>query len=267
MYTCCPDCNRQYRILAEQLSAAQGTVICGFCGRQFNALLRLYDIPQKIPVQLPDINLRDNIVTSPIVIPALKRDDREEADIKPVTVEKVEHETRFDLSESLQVDETEGKGGIGAVIWSAGALLLLTLFTAQLFWFNRDHILQWYPGLIPWVERFCEHYQCSLIRERDPSAIKILNRDVRLHPDYANTLLVNATVSNQSWQIQPFPKIQLALFDPGGRIFAYRIFTPEEYLDDSITIMQGMTPRQPVHFVLEVTGPTQDAVSFEFRFL
>jgi hypothetical protein len=50
-------------------------------------------------------------------------------------------------------------------------------------------------------------------------------------------------------------------------MIASRQFTPEEYLDNSIIIKEGMSPKQPVHFVLEVTGPTEGAVSFEFRFL
>jgi len=50
-------------------------------------------------------------------------------------------------------------------------------------------------------------------------------------------------------------------------MLGYREFTMAEYLDRSIDVKKGMAPGQPVHFVLEVTGPTPDAVSFEFRFL
>jgi hypothetical protein len=95
----------------------------------------------------------------------------------------------------------------------------------------------------------------------------LLNRDVRNHPLYEGSLLVNATMANKSETIQPFPRIQLALFNPGGEVIAYREFKPEEYLDDSIDIAAGMVPESPIHFVLEVGGPTEGAVSFEFHFL
>ena len=95
----------------------------------------------------------------------------------------------------------------------------------------------------------------------------MLNRDVRNHPLYEGSLLVNATMANKSETIQPFPLIQLALFNPGGDVIGYREFKPEEYLDDSINIPAGMMPESPIHFVLEVGGPTEGAVSFEFHFL
>ncbi|MCZ6803717.1 MAG: hypothetical protein O7D86_07265 [Proteobacteria bacterium] len=47
----------------------------------------------------------------------------------------------------------------------------------------------------------------------------------------------------------------------------FREFVPDDYLDDSIEIDEGMPVGSPVHFVLEVTGSTAGAVSFEFRFL
>jgi hypothetical protein len=95
----------------------------------------------------------------------------------------------------------------------------------------------------------------------------LLNRDVRLHPNYANTLLVNATMANQGDRAQPYPVIQFALFDTSGKVIAAREFAPQEYLDNSINLDQGMPVNQPVHFVLEIAGPAQGAVSFEFRFL
>ena len=80
-------------------------------------------------------------------------------------------------------------------------------------------------------------------------------------------MLVNATMANRSERTQPFPGIQFSLFDTNGAMIASREFSPDEYLDKSISIDRGMTPERPVHFVLEVTGPVEGAVSFEFRFL
>jgi hypothetical protein len=137
----------------------------------------------------------------------------------------------------------------------------------QLVWFNRDYILREYPELVPLVKQLCEKYNCQFMRHRNISAIKLLNRDVRFHPLYNDALLVNATMANRSDKIQPFPRIQLTLFDTIGKMIAFREFNPSEYLDDSILTNEGMLPDQPVHFVLEITGPTKGAVSFEFRFL
>jgi len=269
MYTFCPDCNRQYRVRAEQLSAAQGLVLCGYCGRQFNALERLHDRPRKLPLIIPEVNApAENVMTPDLRVASLPAGIRNGAPGLAAAIRtRTDTEPRYGLSEALLDEEPAGRVKQRSWLWSTGVLVMLMVFALQFAWFKREEVLQAYPQLAPWVESFCERYHCSLYRLQDPSAIRILNRDVRLHPNYADTLLVNATMVNESGTIQPFPKIQFTLYDTSGQMLAYREFTVEEYLDRSIDVIKGMAPGQPVHFVLEVTGPTQDAVSFEFRFL
>jgi len=50
MYSQCPDCQTRFRVTAEMLRAARGTVRCGRCGSAFDALERLSDtIPPPSP--------------------------------------------------------------------------------------------------------------------------------------------------------------------------------------------------------------------------
>jgi predicted Zn finger-like uncharacterized protein len=50
MYSQCPDCQTRFRVTAEMLRAARGTVRCGRCGSAFDALERLSDaIPPALP--------------------------------------------------------------------------------------------------------------------------------------------------------------------------------------------------------------------------
>lgn len=242
MFTSCPACQRQYRISAKQLAAAEGIARCGYCGKEFNALQRLTDRPVKLALKPPP---RDYYVSE------VEDDD----------------EPQFDIPEVLESDEKPQSARSTRILRVLLAVLLLLTVFAQLTWFNRDYLLQRYPELQPWAEQLCEKLGCHVVRESSTAGIKLLNRDVRMHPNYQDTLLVNATMANRSDSIVPFPRVQFALFDTGGKMIAERKFNPEEYLDTSINIKQGMQVNQPVHFVLEVTGPTQDAVSFEFRFL
>ena len=248
MFTSCPQCNRQYRIHASQLGAAQGMARCGHCGRKFNALERLTDIP----VRLDDKHGLDQ--------------EMEMVAETPVDVDDG-YEPQFDIPEILEPEPRKPASVLSRVLWSFVIVLLLVTIAAQVAWFNRDYLLARYPELKPWAREICDRAGCKLIRYYSTSGIQLLNRDVRLHPQYEDTLLVNATISNRSGKVQPYPRIQLALFDTTGRIIASRKFSPEEYLDNSINIEDGMPVEQPVHFVLEVTGPTRSAVSFEFRFL
>ncbi len=50
MYTQCPDCQTRFRVTADALRAAHGTVRCGRCGSAFDALARLSDaLPRPEP--------------------------------------------------------------------------------------------------------------------------------------------------------------------------------------------------------------------------
>lgn len=250
MFTSCPACLRQYRIRAGQLAAATGLVRCGYCGQQFSALERLTDTPRSLPEPLG----------------ATQRPPPEQP-YASIAEELPEIEPQFDIPEILREEETLTVNRRASTAWSLLALLFFIGMLLQLAWFNRDALLGHYPELKPWANQLCDKLGCEVVRVRQTSAIRLLNRDVRAHPNYADTLLVNATMANYAPGIQPYPNIQFALFDTNGSVIAAREFTPAEYLDNSINPESGMTPNQPVHFVLEIAGPAEGAVSFEFRFL
>ena len=284
MFTTCPNCARQYRIRAGQISAAAGEVRCGYCGEQFNSLGRLSD--ELLPIadqsyidsseaaagQTADIKEEGLSRVNTDILgpePQFEIPESDPATVPGINLSKVsrEGESSVNIPEILLEDKPAPRNLLASVLWGVGVFLLIILVSAQLAWFNRDYILQQYPELIPLAEQLCEQYNCKLYRHRHISAIRLLNRDVRLHPLYSDTLLINASMANTSEKIQPFPHIQFTLFDTNGGLVAFREFIPGEYLDDSIEINKGMHPDQPVHFALEVTGPTEGAVSFEFRFL
>lgn len=178
-------------------------------------------------------------------------------------------ETQYDFP-----DEDEGlfrepvkRRWISTFFWTSACFIGVISITLQLGWFNRDLVLMKYPQLTPYVKQLCNELDCRIMRHRNTQAIKLVNRDVRLHPNYQDSLLVNATMSNELSVRQPYPRVQLTLFDTSGALLGHRQFFPDDYLDDSIDLDAGMPINIPVHFVLEVSGPTAGAVSFEFRFL
>ncbi|MGB1800363.1 MAG: DUF3426 domain-containing protein [Gammaproteobacteria bacterium] len=192
----------------------------------------------------------------------------DEAEDKAVSEEQFNF---AEVEESLLLDESPKVKSrwswLVSFFWTVATLAALIIIVAQLAWFNRDRLLLEYPELLPYAKQVCAELDCQLIREKDVSKIKLVNRDVRLHPTYQDTLLVNAAMKNELSIRQPYPKVQLTLFDTSGSLLGYREFVPEDYLDNSIEIDKGMPTDSPVYFVLEVSGPTAGAVSFEFRFL
>jgi len=270
MFTDCPECRSQFHIHASQLSIAKGLVKCGYCGQQFNALERLQDKPLILPnKELPVIEEKQSTEPEPQfdipgmhdeIIGAGNRRDEEYAPLQAAGSESISPEELFD-------DQATRPGLASRMLWLLCTIVILLLAVSQIAWFNRDELLGRYPQMLPWVKELCVQLPCKVTRFRDFSAINLINRDVRDHPRFKNTLLVNATMANQSHTIQPFPGVQLTLYDTNGQLIAHRIFQPHDYLDESINIDDGMAPNIPIHFVLEVIDSSKDAVSFEFRFL
>ncbi len=284
VFTSCPNCLKQFRIQASQLSAAAGRVKCGVCGYQFSALSRLSDIPltmgkfsyESARKSMPVAGIEPEPLEPEFDIPGFhgkKEVIDKNAQYHEATGEEalLSEFSKDMLSEDLPDElreEPPAKRSLSATIgWGLAIALLLVTIAAQLAWFNRDELLLRYPRFELVIGKICERFQCEVLRHKDISSIKLLNRDVRNHPLYEGSLLVNATMVNKSEKIQPFPLIQLALFNTSGEVIGYREFNHEEYLDGSINIQAGMLPESPTHFVLEVSGPTRDAVSFEFHFL
>jgi len=217
------------------------------------------DLPEEITVR-KEVEIQDDVKKVPAQT-AVELED------KVVS----EEQYSFPEEEALLLEELPtAKGRWSWVLpffWTLATLTAFVVIVAQLAWFNRDRLLFEYPELLPYAKQICAEFDCRLIRERDVSKITLVNRDVRLHPTYQDTLLVNAAMKNELPIHQPYPIVQLTLFDTSGSLLGYREFVPKDYLDNSIEIDKGMPTDSPVYFVLEVSGPTAGAVSFEFRFL
>ena len=59
MYSQCPDCQTRFRVTADALRAARGTVRCGRCGSAFDALERLSDAIPPPAIEAPPVPLLD----------------------------------------------------------------------------------------------------------------------------------------------------------------------------------------------------------------
>ena len=293
MFTDCPSCERLFRIRAAQLKAADGWVRCGHCAETFYALERLYDTPVKKP---PDLHQAEKFVEQPpaeavMAVPQEEQAPPEGDDPEPATVpppqttladeatapqqEATEAETAdagqdrelpAELPPVIDYEEEKTTGSPARLIWSGLIIILSVIALAQVAWFNRDRLLREYPELMPWTEKLCERLQCDLIRFRDLSAVKLLNREVRLHPRFVDALLVSATIVNQAEYIQPYPEIELVIYATTGQVISQGRFKPADYLGPDTRPAAGMPPGVPIHFVLELAGAAQQAVSFEFQF-
>ena len=300
MFTDCPSCERLFRIRAAQLKAADGWVRCGYCAETFYALDRLYDAPLKTPgPELPPESAAPGLPASGAEpepgeeqaarqqeLPTTEDTGAEQPAVPERQIHGQDETTagRQDAADNTTAEVAAGRAAAdelppvlasdddgtarsySRVIWSGLAVILLLVTLAQLAWFNRDWLLREYPQLTPWAEKFCERLHCNLIRFRDISAIGLVSRDVRSHPRYRNAVLVSATIVNYARYVQPYPGIELVIYDTTGQVVSRGSFTADEYLEPGSSPAAGMLPGVPVHLDLELAGTVPQAAGFEFRF-
>ena len=156
--------------------------------------------------------------------------------------------------------------GVGRWAWRVAATLFGVVLLLELALVLREPLVAAWPQSGPLIARLCELPLCPAASP-DAGAVELLAREVRDHPQYENTLLVNATVVNRTDAPHPYPTIELILRDGNGQLLGARRFAPDEYLDGSIDAAAGMPPAQPVYLVLELGGDAARANSFEFNFL
>ncbi len=171
------------------------------------------------------------------------------------------------LREEIEADADTQGSVLGIVLWSVAIFLLLVGLAVQLSVSFQNEIEERLPASKAVYEKICVHLPCQTVLYQNPIAIKMVARDVRHHPRFRNTLLVNGTLVNESEQTVSFPVLQFELLDSTGTVIGVRQFQPAEYLDKSIDLDEGMPPGRPVHIVMEVLGASESAVSFEFSFL
>ncbi len=147
------------------------------------------------------------------------------------------------------------------------ALPLLILLAAQYVFFMPEDAARRYPLWRGAIESLCERIGCVLPERRDPARIRVLSRDVRVHPRYEGVMQLKATLTNAAPYRQPYPQVRFTLYNVNGQTIATRVFQPSEYLGRSVGESARLRSQTPFQLELDVLAPEEAAVSFEFQFL
>lgn len=162
---------------------------------------------------------------------------------------------------------SQARRGSSRWLWRSFAALFIVGLVLQFSWVYRVAIVVALPETGSVYRAVCKRLGCRVEAPGAASAIELISRDVRDHPQYRDTLLVNATLLSRSAGTTAYPTIELGLYGPSGEAIGIRRFEPHEYLDKSIDLAVGMPPNRPVYIVMELVGLSHRAVSFEFTFL
>lgn len=153
------------------------------------------------------------------------------------------------------------------LLYSFAIFVLIGLLGFQLILFKSTAIANMLPVLEPFLVSMCQSLPCRYTGNHNNKQIKILNRDVRLHPKIKGALLISATIINQAGYTQPYPTILLKFTDLTGGTVAQRYFQPKEYLGLLNKPFALMPSKKPVQLNIEILDPGSDAINFQFFFL
>jgi hypothetical protein len=198
-----------------------------------------------------DISLRDSNMLTPEDLLDLDVDNL--ASIEPLTLDK--NPPAAKKHHSLA----------GTVFLSAGILLLLATFLAQVGWIYRDQLLA-NPQSRQLIEAACQHVTCNLPARHDPQAFEIIERHVRIHPDVRGILSLDILFANRAPFAQAAPGITLSLFDAQQQLIARRSFTYKDYLEDYSRHAPLFEAGQVQKVFLNLEDPGTDVTGFEFNF-
>ncbi len=264
MYTQCPHCNTLFQITSAQTQAAGGMVRCCRCGEIFNALDRLYE---KMPAGgAAPTDAEGPQQQETVTPPAAGAAAPGTTPLPTVQRRGTGYNVPADPQDTFVGGRTTARRRPQTWLWGLGSALLALLLIAQFTWWIRDKAI-WYPEGRFVLERLCAITGCSVPPRRAPQRITILDRDIRSDPEHPGSLLMELTMSNTADHEQPYPLIELQLFDKAQKLVAERRFKPEVYLGDSRRA-KGMMPIElPVHIEMRLVDPGEEVTGFRFDFL
>ena len=151
-------------------------------------------------------------------------------------------------------------------LWFIGCLLCLIVLAGQFYWTEGDKINR-NPKYRVWLEKICRsvpqnlpyHLKCELPVYKNLDEFEIVHGDFQQVDDYYEFQTI---FSNQADFAQNYPMIRLRLLDFNGKIFAERVFYPEEYLEGKLKGL--MAASDSIEVNLKVAPPSQKVGGYTF---
>jgi predicted Zn finger-like uncharacterized protein len=252
MFTRCQGCHTVHPVNAALLSRAKGQYRCGRCQKLANALDALFD-------EWPSAGDQ-----------AIERGD------PPVLGGVVALEQPLDkAAEGEASDAPADVDGLPGTSSNHGPWLRLAWISlAVVFILSSVLAVGNYFGVIELNRKALDQSLVNMgLREappeppfRDTASIELVSREMLSHPLRPRVLLLNATIVNRAGQPQPYPEIQVKLFNIDNEVISERRFRPTDYLTSTSAMRGGMTPDAYLRFSLEMLDPGDKAVGFELEF-
>jgi predicted Zn finger-like uncharacterized protein len=171
-----------------------------------------------------------------------------------------------DLPFTFEAQDTDKTPSQATILWTIGSLLLLIPLCGQLAWQFRDNLIHHEMGR-QLLDTVCSVAGCSTPLRIDRDKIMITERSLTAHPDIENTLSMQLEMVNTAPFEQPFPNLQLSLYNDIGTLIARRTFSESEYRLSTPRSDNLMPKLKPIHIELLLIDPGKEVTGFKFEFL
>jgi len=304
MYTQCPDCLTVFELDMATLVSAHGRVCCGYCSAEFDALQSLNSEPPdpgstrlprhpgqtslprllesvwQPPLQHdpgnPNTEAKDSVqpaqqpeaATSP-VLADLEATDQSDPVVDTASIEpqaptigestdtELPLPAAVDIPDFIRPPQHNG-------LWWLGGLLLTVILLGQIAYAERAMLVRNNISR-GWVERVYQILGKPLPRVRDPAMLRLVDRDIRPHPNVAGALLISANLLNRAPFPQPYPVVEVVLSNLKGQRIAMRRFRPAVYVPNRSQRLLGLPASGTAAISFEVADPGRKAVAFEIH--
>lgn len=251
MFTRCPACSTVHPVNATLLAQGGGRYRCGKCSATSNALESLFD-------EWPDAGQKPAPAgETPLLGQPLDLDEALKARLDPDDA-------------GLTGEATEPgvkKSRVGRTLLRAAWLLGIVLVGAVII--IKAAEFSGHPVLEP------EEIEDALVSVgikqpapepvfRDLDLIHLVARELSGDPQQPGILRLEATIVNRASKSQPYPALEVILFDAEGTEVAAHDFEPSDYLP--LNAGPDMSPHAYLPFSLELDDPGVQAVGFELNF-
>ena len=253
MFTRCPGCSTVHPVNAAILAQNGGLYRCGKCNKTCSALESLFD-------EWPGAGSKP---ASPGDLPVLGIG----IDLKQASESRLNPEDAALTGEIAEPPRARSRAGrfLLRASWLIGLLAVGGIIIFKLAEFSG------HPVVEP------EEIDSALVglglREapekavfRDLELIHLVSRELAADPTRPGQLRLQATIVNRAARSQPYPRLEVILFDAEGAQLVTRYFEPADYLAGNIEPTAAMSPHAYLPLALQLEDPGVRAVGFELNF-
>lgn len=254
MFTRCPGCSTVHAVNAALLARNGGRYRCGKCNKTCNALDALFD-------EWPEAGRKP---ASQGEIPVLGL----AIDLEKAGQSRLNPEEAGLIGEAGETPQKRA-GRIGRLLlrtaWLIGGLVIGAAIIFKVAEFSGHPIFE--PG------EFEELMVTAGLKEppapeifRNLEMIHLVSREMAADPTRPGILSLKVTMVNRAARSQPYPGIEVVLFDASGATLSSQEFEPADYLAAGVANGAVMSPHAYLPLTLELEDPGSLAVGFELEF-